>query len=74
MAMWNKTFIGIILLVLVFLLGCTAKIDNGSDEGKGRESSDDDLGKDLDGLEDDLGVENLDEFDEELNDLDSLDY
>ena len=68
----------LILSLIVFVLGCTTlKTDSGDDSsldetGDSTSNNVDDLQQELDGAEEDLGLEDFDELDQELNDLDDL--
>ena len=72
----------LILTLMFFIVACTEKTTPEQDENEVSPSDDaasddsnvDDLEEDLDAAEDDLGLENFDEMDQELNELDDLDY
>jgi len=71
----NKILV-LFLMVLtgVFIFGCAASDDSSSGEPASSEDENiDDLESEAEGINEDLGTEDFDELDDELDELDSLD-
>ena len=75
----NKIFMVFALIVIVlFLFGCTQQQDKqGTGNGDAMTEngpSNEELESDLNGIGEDLGIEDFEELNQELDELDSLDY